>query len=110
MPQSLKFLMSSEAAAQRAVRKPAYVVHLEVAPYTDAPLVEIDADNRAHGSDIARDWLVNGRAVSAGVRKVRNAGALGEPDILDLSDFEDDLADTTQANLNRVMSQYGLTF
>ena len=93
-----------------AERKPSYVVHLEVAPYTDAPLTELDADTRNLAQNIAQNWLTNGRAVSAGIRKVRADGTLGEADILDLSDFEDDLAEETQSNLNRVMSQYGLAF
>jgi hypothetical protein len=111
MAHSLSFLLSSEAATARmAERKPAFVVHAEVAPYTDAPLTELDAENRDHAYDIARTWLTNGRAVSAGIRRVRADGTLGEADILDLSDFEDELAEETQSNLNRVMSQYGLAF
>lgn len=111
MAHSLSFLLSSEAASARMTeRKPAFVVHLEVAPYTDAPMTELDADNRDHAYNIARTWLTNGRAHSVGIRKVKADGTLGEPDILDLSDFEDDLAEETQSNLNRVMSQYGLAF
>jgi len=108
---SLSFLLSSEAATARmAERKPSYVVHLEVAPYTDAPLTELDAENRDHAYNIARTWLTNGRAVSVGIRRVRVDGTLVAADILDLSDFEDDLADETQSNLNKLMSHYGLTF
>jgi len=111
MAHSLSFLLSSEAATARmAERKPSYVVHLEVAPYTDAPLTELDAESRNHAQNIAQNWLTNGRAVSAGIRKVRADGTLREADIIDLSDFEDDLAEETQSNLNRVMSQYGLAF
>ena len=111
MAHSLSFLLSSEAATARmAERKPAFVVHAEVSPSSDEPMVELDADNRNHAYDIARTWLTNGRAVSAGIRRVRVDGTLGEADILDLSDFEDDLAEETQSNLNRVMSQYGLAF
>jgi hypothetical protein len=111
MAHSLSFLLSSEAATARmAERKPSFVVHVEVAPYTDAPLTELDAENRNHAYTLAQNWLTNGRAVSAGIRRVRADGTLGEADILDLSDFEDDLAEETQSNLNRVMSQYGLAF
>jgi len=109
MAHSLSFLLSSEAASARmAERKPSFVVHLEVSPYTDEPMTELDADSRDNAYNIARTWLTNGRAHSAGIRKVRTDGTLGEPDILDLSDFEDHLADQTQENLNRVMSNYGL--
>ena len=109
MAHSLSFLLSSEAASARMIeRKPAFVVHLEVAPYTDAPMTELDADSLAHASTIACHWLVNGMAHSAGIRKVSNDGTLGEPDIRDASDYEDELAEKTQQNLNRTMSQYGL--
>ena len=111
MAHSLSFLLSPEAATARmSERKPAFVVHLEVAPNTDAPMTELDADHRGHAAAIARHWLINGMAVSAGVRKVYRCGSLGEPDILDLSDFEDELYESTNANVNRVMAQYGLTF
>jgi len=111
MAHSLSFLLSPEAASARMnERKPAFVVHLEVAPYTDEPMTELDAENRDHAYTIARNWLINGTAHSAGIRRVKDDGTLGEPDILDLSDFEDDLADITQKNLNRTMSQYGLAF
>jgi len=109
MAYSLSFLLSSDAASARMIeRKPAFVVHLEVAPYTDAPMTEVDAYNRDHAYTFARHWLINGMAHSAGIRKVKDDGTLGEPDILDLSDFEDDLAEITQRNLNRTMAQYGL--
>jgi len=109
MAHSLSFLLSSEAASARMIeRKPAFVVHLEVAPNTDAPMTELDADDKGHASNIARHWLVSGMAYSVGIREVCADGTLGEPDILDLSDFEDDLAEETQNNLNRVMSNYGL--
>ena len=109
MAHSLSFLLSSDAASARMIeRKPSVVVHLEVAPYTDAPMTELDADNRDHAYTLARHWLINGMAHSAGIRSVKADGTLGEPDILDLSDFEDDLAEITQRNLNRTMAQYGL--
>lgn len=109
MPHSIKYLTSTEAAAARMVkRKPAYVVHLEVAPYTDAPMTELDADSPEHANTIACHWLVNGTAHSAAIRKVSDDGTLGEPDIRDLMDYEDELAEQTQQNLNRTMSQYGL--
>lgn len=111
MAYSLSFLLSSEAATARmAERKPSFVVHVEVAPYTDAPLTELDAESRDHAYTLAQNWLTHGSAVSAGIRRVRADGTLGEADVLDLSDFEDDLAEKTQSNLNRVMSQYGLAF
>jgi hypothetical protein len=111
MAHSLSFLLSSEAASARMVeRKPAFVVHAEVAPSSDAPMVELDADSHDHAYTLAQNWLVHGRAASAAVRKVNADGTLGNPDIFDLRDFEDELAEDTQANLNRVMSQYGLAF
>ena len=111
MAHSLSFLLSSEAASARmADRKPAYVCHMEVDTMSDACMVELDADNRNHAYDIARTWLTNGRAVSAGIRRVRVDGTLVAADIFDLSDFEDDLSEKTQSNLDRLMSHYGLTF
>jgi len=111
MAHSLSFLLSSEAASARMIeRKPAFVVHAEVAPNSDAPMVELDADSRDHARYLAQSFLVHGRAVSAARRTVYADGTLGEPDIFDLSDFEDDLTEETQSNLNRVMSQYGLAF
>lgn len=109
MAHSLSFLLSSDAASARMIeRKPVFVVHLEVAPYTDEPMTELDADSRDHAYTIARHWLINGTAHSAGIRRVKDDGTLGEPDILDATDFEDDLAEITQKNLNRTMAQYGL--
>jgi len=111
MAHSLSFLLSSEAASARMIeRKPAYVVHMEVAPNTDAPMIELDATSRMNAKLIARSWLIHGRAhaVTAGIRKVHTDGTLGEADILEVEDFEDDLAEETQNNLNRVMSNYGL--
>ena len=110
MPHSLKYLMSKEAAVLRFKdRKPNFVVHLETNPYTDEPMTELCATDLIHANNIARDWLLNGRAVSAGVRKANPNGSL-EKDVtvLDASDFEDDLAEQTQQNLNRTMSKYGL--
>ena len=111
MAHSLSFLLSSEAAQARMVeRKPAYVVHFEVAPNTDAPMVEMDADNRGHAYILARSWLMHGRAhaITAGIRKVNADGTLGEADILEAMDYVDEIDDQSQANLDRVMSQYGL--
>jgi len=111
MAHSLSFLLSSEAATARmAERKPAFVVHAEVDTMSDASMVELDADSRDHAYTLTQNWLTHGRAISAGIRKVHADGTLGEADIFDLSDFEDDLAEETQSNLNRVMSQYGLAF
>jgi hypothetical protein len=111
MAHSLSFLLSSNAATARmADRKPAYVCHMELDTMSDTCMVELDADSRDHAHTLAQSWLTNGRAVSVGIRRVRADGTLGEADILDLSDFEDDLAEETQSNLNRVMSQYGLAF
>ena len=109
MPTSLSFLLSSDAAEQRMIeRKPAFVVHLEVAPGTDSPMTEIDAIDLDHAQLISCDWLCKGRAVSAGIRQVNDLGFLGDPTILDLTDFKDELAKQTQSNLNRVMSGFGL--
>ena len=113
MAHSLSFLMSEDAAVARAKRTKdcGFVVHLEIAPSTDAPMTELDATDVHHARAIARDWLVHGRCVSVGIRKRRASGILvGGVEILDASDFEDDLAEQTQKNLNRVMSTYGLTF
>jgi hypothetical protein len=109
MAHSLSFLLSSEAATARmAERKPSYVCHMEVDTMSDACMVELDANSRDHAHTLAQSWLTNGRAISAGIRKVNADGTLGAADIFDLSDFDDDLAEETQSNLNRVMSQYGL--
>lgn len=111
MAYSLSFLMSADAAVARAKRTKdhGYVVHLEVAPYTDAPMTELDATDVHHARAIARDWLVNGRCHSVGIRQRSKSGCLVDGvEILDASDFEDDLAEITQRNLNRTMSQYGL--
>ena len=111
MAHSLSFLLSSEAALARMTeRKPVYVCHMEVDTMSDACMVELDADGLIHAHTLAHNWITHGRAISAGIRKVNADGTLGAADILDLSDFEDDLAEETQSNLNRVMSQYGLAF
>lgn len=111
MAHSLSFLLSSEAASARMIeRKPAFVVHAETSPSSNEPMVELDADSREHAHNLAQEWLTHGRAVSAAIRDVRADGTLGEADILDLRDFEDEIAEVTQSNLNRTMSQYGLAF
>lgn len=109
MAHSLSFLLSSEAASARMIeRKPTYVCHMEVDTMSDACMVELDADSFIHARTLAQNWLTHGSAISAGIRKVNTDGSLGAADIFDPSDFEDDLAEETQSNLNRVMSQYGL--
>lgn len=109
MAHSLSFLLSSEAATARmAERKPTYVCHMEVDTMSDACMVELDADSRDHAHTLAQSWLTNGRAISVGIRRVRADGTLVAADIFDLSDFEDDLAEETQSNLNKLMSHYGL--
>jgi len=109
MAHSLSFLLSSEAASARmAERKPSFVVHAEVAPSSDAPMVELDADSFEHAHNLAQNWLVYGRAASAAIRKVHADGTLGYADIFDLRDFEDEFAEQTQGNLNRTMANYGL--
>ena len=111
MAHSLYFLLSSNAASARmAERKPKFVVHAEVSPSSNEPMVELDADSFDHAHGIAQEWLTHGRAVSAAIRAVRADGTLGEADILDLLDFEDALAEVTQKNLNRTMANYGLVF
>lgn len=113
MAHSLSFLMSEDAAVSRAKRNKdhGYVVHLEIDAFMDANMIELDATDVHHARAIARDWLVNGRCISAGIRERKPSGVLvGGVDIFDLSDFEDELAEQTQNNLNRVMSNYGLTF
>ena len=109
MAHSLSFLLSSEAASARMTeRKPTYVCHMEVDTMSDACMVELDADSRDNAHTLAQSWLTNGRAISAAIRTVHADGTLGAADIFDLRDFEDDLTEETQSNLNRVMSQYGL--
>jgi len=109
MAHSLSFLLSSEAASARMIeRKPAFVVHAEVSPGSDEPMVELDADSFERAHNIAQNWLVYGRAASAAIRKVHTDGTLGYADIFDLRDFEDELAEQTQGNLNRTMANYGL--
>lgn len=111
MAHSLSFLLSPEAADQRMrQRNPKWVVHAEVSPSTNEPMLELDAEDRDQAVAIASNWLIRGSCVSCGIRYVHHDGTLGEADILDLSDFEDELAEETQSNLNRVMSQYGLAF
>ena len=113
MAHSLSFLMSEDAAVSRAKRNTdhGYVVHLEIDAFTRANMIELDATDVHHARAIARDWLMNGRCLTAGIRERRPSGILvGGVEILDVSDFEDDLAEQTQNNLNRVMSSYGLTF
>ena len=111
MAHSLSFLLSSEAASARMTeRKPAFVVHAEVASGSNEPMVELDADTRDHAQNLAQNWLTHGRAASAAIRKVRADGTLGNADIFDLHDFEDELAEATQSNLNHTMAQYGLVF
>ena len=108
MAHSLSSLMSSGAALLRSERNDAakFVVHLEVEANS---MVELDADDAQHARNIARDWLINGRCISAGIRKRSKSGYLSNTvDVLDVSDFEDDLAQSTQNNLNRVMASYGL--
>ena len=110
MAHSLSFLLSSKAATARmAERKPAYVCHMEVDTMSDTCMVELDADSRDHAYTLARTWLTNGRAISVGIRRVRPDGTLVAADILDLSDFDDDLAEETKSNLDKLMSHYGLT-
>lgn len=110
MPHTLEYLMSKDAAADRMVdRKPNIVVHLEVPEFSVSGMIELDATDLVHANNIARDWLVNGRAASAGVRKVNPNGTLSQDvTVLDAMDFEDELAEQTQQNLNRTMSKYGL--
>ena len=109
MAHSLSFLLSSEAAQARMIeRKPAYVCHMEMDTMSDASMVELDADSFTHARTLAQNWLTHCRAISAGIRKVNADGTLGAADIFDLSDFEDELAEQTQANLDRVMANYNL--
>ena len=109
MAHSLSFLLSSEAADQRMrQRNPKWVVHAEVDPNTDEPMLELDAENREQADAIARNWLIRGSCVSCGIRYVNRDGTLGEPSIMDFTDVEDELAEQTQANLDRTMANYGL--
>jgi hypothetical protein len=109
MAHSLSFLLSSEAASARmSERKPAFVIHAEVSPGSDEPMVELDADSFEHAHNLAQNWLVYGRAASAAIRKVYADGTLGYADIFDLRDFEEEFADQTQGNLDRTMAKYGL--
>ena len=109
MAHSLSFLLSADAAMARFNRNPdvKFVVHLEMD--NDSLMVELDADSAEHARSIARDWLINGRCYSAGVRNVGEFGTLGrDVDIFDITDFQDELSENTQRNLDRVMAAYGL--
>lgn len=68
MSYSLSFLLSGEAAALRIkARKPAFVVHAEVAP---GEFQELDGTDLDHARGLARVWTENGMAISAAVRRV----------------------------------------
>lgn len=112
MAHSLSFLLSSEAASARAERNPNFVVHLEVAnaAFNKNCMTELDATDLAHANNIARDWLIHGRAHSVGIRKVGRDGSIsGDVMILDLSDFEDEYDRLeAQKQLDRMMADYGL--
>lgn len=110
MAHSLSFLLSADAAIARFSRNPdaKLVVHLEMD--NDSLMVELDADSAEHARNIARDWLINGRCYSAGVRAVGDFGVLkdGTVDFFDITDFQDELSESSQRNLDRVMAAYGL--
>ena len=108
MAHSLSFLLSSEAASARmADRKPAYVCHMEVDTMSNAPMVELDADDLTHARTLAASWLTNGRASSVGIRNVNADGTLGAAEIMDYRDAVD-MTEKAQSNLDRVMTSYGL--
>lgn len=110
MAHSLSFLLSADAAIARFGRNPdaKFVVHLEMD--NDSLMVELDADSAEHARNIARDWLINGRCYSAGVREIGDFGVLkdGTVDFFDITDFQDELSESSQRNLDRVMAAYGL--
>jgi len=83
MAHSLSFLLSSEAASQRAdARKPRFVVHAEVVSglCRDADrFVELDADDIGHAHTLANTWVNHMGAVSAAIRRCDDDGALHKP-------------------------------
>jgi len=78
MPNTLKFLMSKEAAYQRMLkRKPAFVVHIRTENLEH--FIELDADSPEQGEIIAKNWVTNMGKTSASIRRVFYDGTLAEP-------------------------------
>lgn len=91
MPYSLSFLMSPDAAKARSKRNTKFVLHLEVvnASFNKDCMTEVDATDLAHAHRIACDWLINGRAHSVGIRRVKDDGSISKDVlVLDFTDFE----------------------
>lgn len=95
MAQSLSFLLSSEAAVQRATRSTAsFVVHAETVSGLDREterFVEIDADDVDHAHNLARHWVDVFGAVSAAVRRRDPDGTLHKPCWIASEVFDDTL-------------------
>jgi len=91
---SIQWLLSAEATELRAKRlagvSDSYVVHVEKHNKNEWRFEELDADSKRHAHDLAESWLTNHGAISVGIRTVASNGSLGEPLILDLSDFDED--------------------
>lgn len=83
MAHSLSFLLSSEAASQRAIaRKPRFVVHAEVVSglCREADrFVELDADDIGHAHTLADAWVNRMGAASAAIRRCDADGSLHKP-------------------------------
>ena len=84
--QSLSFLLSCEAAnARMVVRKPRFVVHLEVSSGMDRDtprFEELDADSAEHAELIGSSWKQNGMCISFAVRRVMHSGELHRPCVI----------------------------
>jgi hypothetical protein len=78
---NMQFLLSDEAAAQRAERSnTGFVVHVECARnrYSEARFEELDADSEEHARVLAEDWINREAAISAAVRRKDASGKLSK--------------------------------
>ena len=91
---TINWLLSAEATELRAKRlagvSNSYVVHIEKHNKNEWRFEELDADILAHAWKLAEAWLTHHGAISVAIRKVSDNGSLGEPTILDSSDFDVD--------------------
>ena len=90
---SIQWLLSAEATELRAKRladvSDSIVVHVEKHNKNEYRFEEVDADSLYHAHVLAEKWLTMHGAISVGIRKVSDNGSLGEPLILDSSDFDE---------------------
>jgi hypothetical protein len=71
----LSYFFDRDVAEKRmASRKPAWVVHCEV---SIGSFIEVDAGDADHARALAQNWVKNGAALSAAVRRVFPDGTLG---------------------------------